>query len=53
LRAPRGPLAAGYVLDAGTVPDQQAGMADQELLTAERHAALREALTRLPPAASS
>ena len=24
-------------------------MADQELLTAERHAALREAFTRLPP----
>jgi RNA polymerase sigma factor (sigma-70 family) len=49
LRAPRGPLAAGYVPDAGTIPDQQPGMADQELLTAERHAALREALTRLPP----
>ena len=53
LRAARGPLAAGYVLDAETIPDQQAGMAEQELLTAERHAALREAFTRLPPAASS
>jgi RNA polymerase sigma factor (sigma-70 family) len=49
LRAARGPLAAGHVPDAETLPDQQAGMADQELLTAERHAALREALTRLPP----
>jgi RNA polymerase sigma factor (sigma-70 family) len=49
LRAARRPLAAGYVSDAETIPDQQAGMADQELLTAERHAALREALTRLPP----
>ena len=48
LRAARGPLAAGYVLDAETIPDQQAGMADQELLAAERHAALREAFTRLP-----
>ena len=49
LRAARGPLAAGYVPDAETIPDQQAGMTDQELLTAERHAALREALTRLSP----
>jgi RNA polymerase sigma factor (sigma-70 family) len=49
LRAARGPLAAGYVLDAETIPDQQAGMAEQELLAAERHAALREAFTRLPP----
>ena len=48
LRAARGPHAAGYVRDAETIPDQQAGMADQELLTAERHAALREAFTRLP-----
>jgi DNA-directed RNA polymerase specialized sigma24 family protein len=37
------------VLDAETIPDQQAGMAEQELLAAERHAALREAFTRLPP----
>ena len=49
LRAARGSLAAGYVLDAETIPDQQAGMAEQELLAAERHAALREAFTRLPP----
>ena len=49
MRAPRGPLAAGYVPDAGTIPDQQPGMAGQELPTAERHAALREAFARLPP----
>jgi RNA polymerase sigma factor (sigma-70 family) len=49
LRAARAPLAAGYVRDAETIPDQQAGMVDQELLAADRHAALREALTRLPP----
>jgi RNA polymerase sigma factor (sigma-70 family) len=36
-------------LDAGQIPGQQTGMAEQELLAAERHAALREAVTRLPP----
>ena len=49
LRAVRGPLAAGYVLDAETIPDEQAGTAEQELLAAERHAALREAFRDLPP----
>jgi RNA polymerase sigma factor (sigma-70 family) len=49
LRAARGPRAAEHVPDAETIPDQQAGLADQELLEAERHAALREALARLPP----
>ena len=48
LRAARGPLAAGYSLDAETVPDEQAATAGQELLAAERHAALREALLDLP-----
>jgi len=28
----RGPLAAGYVLDAETIPDERAGTAEQELL---------------------
>jgi DNA-directed RNA polymerase specialized sigma24 family protein len=37
------------VPDAGQIPDQQAGMTEHELLAAERHAALREAFTRLPP----
>ena len=41
--------ALGRVLDAEHVPDQQAGVIEQELLTAERHAALHEAFTRLPP----
>ena len=48
LRTARGPLAAGYVRHAETSPDQQAGIVEQELLAAERHAALREACTRLP-----
>ena len=48
LRAGR-PLAAGYVLDAETLPDDQAGTAEQELLAAERQAALREAFLDLPP----
>jgi RNA polymerase sigma factor (sigma-70 family) len=41
--------AAGYVLDTEAIPDEQTGMAEQEVLLAERHAALREALTRLTP----
>jgi RNA polymerase sigma factor (sigma-70 family) len=48
LRAPRGPRPAEYVPDLETLPDQHAGTADQDLLEAERHAALREALARLP-----
>ena len=39
--------------DAERLPDQQAGRADQDLLEAERHAALREAFTQLPPKARS
>jgi RNA polymerase sigma factor (sigma-70 family) len=45
----RGPQAAGYLLDLETLPDQQAATAEQELLTAERHAALRQAVLELPP----
>jgi RNA polymerase sigma factor (sigma-70 family) len=48
LRA-QGPLAAGYVLDAETLSDEQAGTAEQELLAAERQAALLEAFQALPP----
>ena len=48
LRAGR-PLAAGQVLDAETLPDDQAGSAEQELLAAERQAALRAAFLDLPP----
>jgi RNA polymerase sigma factor (sigma-70 family) len=45
----RGPLADGYVMDAEAVPDEQARTAEEELLAAERHAALREAFRELPP----
>jgi RNA polymerase sigma factor (sigma-70 family) len=40
--AARAPMAAGHVVDAETVP------AEQELLVAEHHAALREAFRDLP-----
>ena len=49
LRAVRGPHAAGYAVDAETVPDDQAQMAEQQVLVSERHAALREAFAHLPP----
>jgi len=39
--------ASGYVPES--IPDEQAEMAEHELLVAERHAALREAFSRLPP----
>ena len=45
----QGPYAAKYALDVESLPDQRTGTAEQELLTAERHAALREAFTQLPP----
>jgi RNA polymerase sigma factor (sigma-70 family) len=47
-RAAHGPLAAGYDPGAGSLPDEQAVTAEQDLLTAERHAALREAFGDLP-----
>ena len=49
LRAAGGPNIAGYLLDAEIVPDERALTADQELLEAERRAALREAFAALPP----
>jgi RNA polymerase sigma factor (sigma-70 family) len=49
LRAPQRPLAAEYVPDVETLPDEQTATAEQELLAAERHAALREAFLDLPP----
>jgi len=49
LRAACGPYAAGYGLDAETISDDQAQMAEQQVLVAERHVALREAFTHLPP----
>ena len=38
-----------YALDIENFPDGQADPADRELLAAERHAALREAFSHLPP----
>jgi RNA polymerase sigma factor (sigma-70 family) len=40
---------AGEIADTGRPPSHQITMAEQERLTAERHAALREAFSRLPP----
>jgi RNA polymerase sigma factor (sigma-70 family) len=40
---------AGPVLDAEKLPDDQSATAEDELLVAERHAALRDALADLPP----
>jgi RNA polymerase sigma factor (sigma-70 family) len=48
LRAARGPLIPGHVPDWETLPGEQA-TTSQGLLTAERHAALRQALLALPP----
>jgi RNA polymerase sigma factor (sigma-70 family) len=50
LRAARRLHPAGRVPELDTIPDNQSGVAEQELLLAERYAALREALTHLPPA---
>jgi RNA polymerase sigma factor (sigma-70 family) len=49
LRAARQPCDAGYPLAAETITDEHAQAAEQDLLTAERHAALREAFGHLPP----
>ena len=49
LRARQGPLAAGSVMGGEIIADEQSGTVDQELLAAERHAALREAFAALPP----
>ncbi len=48
-RAARGPHAPANGLDAENLPAGQDEGAEQELLAAERHAALREAFTHLPP----
>jgi RNA polymerase sigma factor (sigma-70 family) len=49
LGATRRPSAAGYVIGVEIIPNEQSGTAEQELLAAERHAALREAFADLPP----
>jgi RNA polymerase sigma factor (sigma-70 family) len=50
VRAANGPHAVVYALDAENMPDEQAEVAGQELLAAERRAALRAAFTDLPGA---
>ena len=50
VRVEHGPHAVSYALDAENTPDPQAEVAEQELLAAERQAALREAINHLPPA---
>ena len=52
VRAAHGPGAVVCELDAEIIPDERAEAVEQELLAAERHAALREAFTCLPPKAS-
>ena len=49
VRAAHAPGAAACELDTEIIPDGQAEAAGQKLLAAERHAALREAFTCLPP----
>ena len=48
LRAARRPRNATCALVAETIPDEHARAAEQDLLAAERHAALREAFGQLP-----
>jgi hypothetical protein len=47
LRAARRPQPTWPARDAQTIPDEQAQTAEQELLTAEHHAALRDTLAHL------
>lgn len=49
LRAAHHPRATALTPDAGNIADEQAEVPEQELLAAERHATLREALICLPP----
>jgi RNA polymerase sigma factor (sigma-70 family) len=49
LRAAQGPHAPACGLDAANLPAEQDEDAEQELLEAERHTALREAFAHLPP----
>ena len=43
------PQVTGPLVDADNMADPEAALADQELILAERHAALREAVADLPP----
>jgi len=53
VRAARQPGADWLPLDLDVIPDEQSAPADQELLRAERHAALRAALADQPPASQA
>jgi RNA polymerase sigma factor (sigma-70 family) len=48
-RAARRSHESGSLPDAENISDEEAAVADEELLVAERHAALREAFMSLPP----
>jgi RNA polymerase sigma factor (sigma-70 family) len=48
VRTARGPHALVYALDAETMADEQSNAAEEQVLAAERHAALREAYSHLP-----
>jgi RNA polymerase sigma factor (sigma-70 family) len=50
LSAARGTRPVAYLLDVESLPDERARTAEQEVLEAERHAALREAFSALDPA---
>ena len=47
------PQVTGPLMDADNIADTEAVPAEDELLLAERHAALREAVSDLPPATGS
>ena len=49
LRAAREQEVSGPSPDAADIPDKVTGITESELLRAERHAALRDAFTALPP----
>ena len=49
MRAAHGPQAAVLALDAENICDDHAEIAEQQLLAAERHVALRQAFISLPP----
>jgi RNA polymerase sigma factor (sigma-70 family) len=49
LGATQGQPATRYVIAAESIADEQSGRAEQEVLAAERYAALREAFAALPP----
>ena len=49
VRAARRTSPPGQMLDVGDIPGEQAALPDDEVLQAERHTALHDALAHLPP----